>query len=375
MSFLLIRGLCVIMRLQVFQACGSESYQAIRMSNLAQPNSRTLSLRKCGLKAKLWPNGEISIYRPHRQVEAAMNTNPVVSLSLLRDSCVRACGVSGTLAVFDRLGLSHPRNFDKKMTTQAQRGLKGITSLGKRRVRNAAYMLTRENGKHRLTFATVTLPALTGDQMSRVHKEWHRCIDFYRREVRRVLVSAGLTGEIVGVTEVQEKRYATSGLPILHAHFVFCGASRSGGWALCPTRHDFIWKKSIEHVLGESIGSLPAACQLKSVTASAEAYLGKYMSKGAKAVQGVLRNGFGAWLPKQWWNCSRSLSKRMDAAIASFESGSGWLVNRAADPDCDLFCFFNEIVVEKPDGASLHMGYFGRLTPKANSLVRRVLSL
>lgn len=304
-----------------------------------------------------------------------MNTNPVVSLSSLRDSCVRAYSVAGCLDVFVRLGLSHPRNFDKKMPAQAQRGLKGITSLGKRRVRNAAYMLTRENGKQRLTFATVTLPGLTGSQMSRVHKEWHRCIDFYRREVRRVLLSAGLTGEIVGVTEVQEKRYATTGLPVLHAHFVFCGASRSGGWALTPTRHDFIWKKSIEHVLGEPIGALKSACQLKSVTASAEAYLGKYISKGIKAVGAVVRNGFGTWLPKQWWNCSRSLTQRMDSAIARFESGAGWLVNRAADPENDLFAYMSEIVIERPDDVTIHMGYFGRLTPKANSLVRKVLSL
>lgn len=370
-----MKSSCVNIEVQVYQTCGYECIQAIHMSKIAQPNSRTLSLRKSGLKAKLWPNGELSIYRPHRQAEPGIVENPVVSLSPLRDACVRSQGVYGCLVAFVRLGLSHPRNFDKKMPAPTRRGLKGITSLGKRRVRNAAYMLTRENGKHRLTFATVTLPGLSGRQMSRVHKEWHRCIDFYRREVGRVLRKHGLSGEIVGVTEVQEKRYATSGIPVLHAHFVFSGAPRSGGWALTPRIHDHIWKKSIEHVLEEDIGEMKSACQLKSVTDSAEAYLGKYISKGIKAIGAVVRQGWGEWMPKQWWNCSQSLTKRMEEKVERFDSGAGWLVNRSKDPECDLFAYLSPIVVESGNESTTHIGYFGRLTPKANGLIRKVLNL
>lgn len=324
---------------------------------------------------KLWPNGEMSIYAPHRQQEGATVKDPAVCLTRLRDSVIRVEGVAGCLDFFIRLGLSHPRNFDKNFQPPPRKGLKGITSLGKRRVRNAAFMLTRKYGKRRLTFATVTLPSLTPTQMSRVHKEWHRCIDFYRREMGRQLVRAGLTGEIVGVTEIQEKRYVTTSLPVLHGHFVFCGATRNGWWAISPKRHDHIWRKSIEHVLGEPIPALTSACQLKSVTDSAEAYLGKYISKGIKAIEPVIRAGYAEWMPKQWWSCSRSLVQEMELAIARFESGAGWLVNKGKDDTNDLFAFFSPITIETKDGNLLPMGYFARLTPKANSLVRKVLSL
>ncbi len=343
--------------------------------NISQKSIRPVSLRKSKLSAKLWPNGELSIYFHHDQIEAAGRANVIAPLTKLRDTMVRTGGVFGAVLVLVRLGLSHPRNFDRNYKSQTRKGLKGITSLGKRRVRNAAYMLTRENGKHRLTFATVTLPNLTGAQMSRVHKAWHECINFYRREVGRVLRGAGLTGEIVGVSEVQEKRYAKTSLPVLHAHFVFCGAARHSGWALSPSRHDYIWRKSIEHVLGESIRELSSACQLKSVTASAEAYLGKYISKGAKATASVVRQGWSEWLPRQWWNCSRSLVQRMEDAIARFDNGAGWLVNRGADPSSDLFAFFSPVEATLANEDVVCMGYFGRLTPKANQLVRKVLKI
>ncbi len=345
------------------------------MQNISQKTENIVILRKARLFAKLWPNGECSFYFSHDQIKSADRRDTAVSLSKLRDAMVRAGGVFGTVLVLIRLGLSHPRNFDRNCEPLPRKGLKGITSLGKRRVRNAAYMLTRENGKHRLTFATVTLPNLNKAQMSRVHKDWHLCIDFYRREVGRVLRRAGLPGEIVGVSEVQEKRYAASALPVLHAHFVFCGAPRNGGWVLNPARHDYIWRKSIEHVLGEPIGNIPAACQLKSVTASAEAYLGKYISKGVAAVAPAIRQGFGDWLPKQWWNCSRSLVRRMEASIARFENGAGWLVNRGKAVDSDLFLFFSPVEIEGENEENICMGYFGRLTPKGNSLARKVLGI
>lgn len=341
---------------------------------VTQNTPGAIPLRKSGISAKLWPNGELSIYIHHQQKKPSATPNPVVSLTLLRDALVRSAGVRQTLQAFDLLGLSHPRNFDKNHATLIRKGLKGITGLGKRRVRNGSYIMTRENGKDRLTFATVTLPSLTPLQLSRVHKDWHRCIDFYRREISRALIARGLTGEIVGVSEIQEKRYATSHLPVLHGHFVFVGAGRRGGWAITPRKHDDIWRRALESVLDEPIGSINSACQLKSVTESAEAYLGKYMSKGTKAVAAVVRQGFGEWMPKQWWSCSRSLTQRMETAIARFESGALWLFNKAQTAGCDLFTHIHPIQIEH-DGKMVNFGYFGRLTPKSNGLIRKVLNL
>ncbi len=146
---------------------------------VTQNTPGAIALRKSGISAKLWPNGELSIYIRHQQRKPPATLNPVASLTLLRDALVRSAGVRQTLQAFDLLGLSHPRNFDKNHATLIRKGLKGITGLGKRRVRNAAFILTRENGKHRLTFATVTLPSLTPAQLSRVHKNLYKDASFY----------------------------------------------------------------------------------------------------------------------------------------------------------------------------------------------------
>lgn len=323
---------------------------------------------------KVWPNGEISVYRPHRQATDSVRVCTVQKTTRLMETAVRCFGALDGFYVCALLGLSYPRNFDKTQGANARRGLRGITPLGKKRVRSACWMLTKRHGRRRLTFSTVTLPELTMAQMSRVHKEWHRCIEFYRREMRRTLQGMSLSGEIVGVTEIQTERYEKSGLPILHAHFVFCGATSYGAWAVSPSRHDYIWRKSIENVLGESIGEIPSACQLKAVTTSAEAYLSKYMSKGSDVIEKVKQSGYTHWLPRQWWNCDRTLTQTMEVETIRTWRFAGWLVNRSEQKDCDMFHYFKKILVEREGENPLHMGYFGRLTAPANALIHKLMS-
>ena len=324
---------------------------------------------------KLWPNGEISIYSRHKQKNARLTRFSIRDRTLLLDTIVRVYGVVQSIEVARCMGLSYPRDFDKSAKTTRVIGAKGITSLGKRRVRNACYMLTRSHGKSRLTFSTVTLPSMTPAQLSRVCKEWHKCVEFYRREMSRQLKRGGLSGELIGVTEVQGERYEKTGYPVLHAHFVFCGRSSGGAWVINPKRHDYIWRKSIENVLPGTDIDFSKSCQLKSVKESAEAYLSKYMSKGAKEVKQMIEDGFAAWIPKQWWSCSRPTTRKMENSIVRTSHGCLWLLNRSKDRDCDLFCYFKPIDINIEGGKTLRMGYFGRLTKQANGLIRKVLNL
>lgn len=345
------------------------------MSNIAQPPSRCTHLRKAGTKVKLWPNGELSIYREKKIKPYEPVVAPVDPGDTLLHCCLRAYGVKGGLEAWLSLGLSPHRNFDKKNQTRARYGLKGISGKGKRRVRNACYMLTRENGKHRLTFATCTVPPMAIGCLDRIHKGWHKVIEFYRREVSRQLKKAGLPGEIVSVTEVQEKRYEKEGLPILHAHFVFVGAGRVGGWALTPARHDYIWRKALMSVCKVNRIDLSKACQLKSVEKSAEMYMGKYMSKGVQSVRRIIQSGWSEWMPKQWWSCSRSVVQRMERDMRIFNHGIEWLLDKGSEEDGDMFIFWKHVELERPDGTKYYVASFGRLRPKANGLVRKVLNL
>lgn len=345
------------------------------MSNIAHVPVSGVHLKRSGVKVKLWPNGELSFYREKKFNLAAVVERRKKTYDTLAACCIRAYGLAGGLVALRSLGLSPHPNFDKPKTKRAVFGLKGISGKGKRRVRNACFLMTREAGRHRLTFSTVTLPPMALGNLERAHRNWHKLIDFYRREVSRVLKRNGLTGEIVGVSEIQEKRYEKSGIPVLHAHFVFIGAGRNGGWVLSPRRHDRIWRRALATVLGLPRIDCSAACQLKSVKESAEGYLGKYMSKGAKVCAVVIADGFGDWLPRQWWNCSRELVRRMETDMRIFSHGISWLAEKATEENSDIFLFFSNVMLERDDGSRYAIASYGRLSKSANGLVRKILNL
>jgi hypothetical protein len=325
--------------------------------------------------AKLWPNGEIAFHLPKKLKEPPLYTGNGINERSIWRWWVAAYGIGSAIAMALLLGLSSVQNFDSERKAPPRYGLKGISSLGRRRVRNAAYMLTREAGKYRLTFATVTIPVLESEDMSLVHLNWHKVIDRYRLLMSRQLRSGGLTGEIVGVSEIQERRYESTRFPVLHAHFVFVGATRAGSWVITPERHDYIWRKSLNSVLHTPVEAVDSACQLKSVTKDASGYLGKYMSKGATAIAAVVADGFEWALPKQWWTCSRSLVARMRSQMREFTEGAAWLIACGSNRDESIFAYYSVVTVTMSDGVEVDVGSYGRLTLAANGRVRKFLCL
>ena len=356
------------------QTCLSKS-ERLTMSKIAQLAVRATCLNKSGVVAKLWPNGEIAFHLPKKMKELPLSRERVWTKKSATRSFLRQAGISSEWLEAFLVGLSSVRNFDKPKTSIVRYGLKGITSLGRRRVRNAAYMLEKEHGKERLTFSTVTLPPMHDEDMVLLHLQWHKVIDRYRLLLSRHLRKFGLPGEIIGVTEIQEGRYEEKGFPVLHGHFVFLGAARRYRWAVSPARHDYIWRKSIQSVLCGPLPKLDAACQLKEVEKSVEGYLGKYMSKGPSAIAAVVADGYEWAMPKQWWSCTRALVRRMKKQMREFSEGVPWLVSKASDGDSEIWAFYRVVTITMPDGVDVDVGSYGRLTPDANKSVRRFLSL
>lgn len=345
------------------------------MSNLAQPSNDGTVFSKSGLQAKLWPNGEISLHYPKKLKLERMRAAKRPLSDSLNACLIRAYGVAGALEARERLGLSNVSNFDKQKKPLPRYGLKGITSKGRRVVRNACYLLEEEAGRRFLTFATVTLPELKYEDMLAVHASWHKVVDAYRREIRRKLVDKGLSGEIIGVTEIQPKRWEQTGLPVLHCHFVWLGRKRGDDWAITVNEHDEIWRRAVIGVVPNAIADFSTACNMQAVKKSAENYLSKYMSKGADAVAAVVVDGLQELLPRQWWSCSRSLSRRIGEKLRIFTKGTRWLVDRANMLDGDFFEYFVNIKVPGKTGELISVGYYGKMTTTANALIRQVLGL
>jgi hypothetical protein len=345
------------------------------MSNLTHSPSDGTVFRKSGLQAKLWPNGELSLHYPKKLKTERMRAAQRQPDDTLNACLIRAYGVAGALEARERMGLSNVCNFDKKEKSLPRYGLKGITSKGRRIIRNACYLLEKEVDKRFLTFATVTLPELPYEQMVAVHASWHKVVDAYRREIRRELVNCGLSGEMIGVSEIQPKRWEKTGMPVLHCHFVWHGRKRGENWAIATAKHDEIWRRAVTTVIANMDADFSSAANLQPVRKSAENYLSKYMSKGGAAIAEVVSSGLSDLLPRQWWSCSRSLSRRIAKQLRIFSRGTQWLVDRAHMVDGDFFDYFVNIEVPGKTGELINVGYYGKLSSTANALVRQVLSL
>lgn len=322
---------------------------------------------------RLWPNGEVSIYKPKKQEWLPKSLRSDCEGSKTDDEAVASSDDSHLAEGASDMGLLNVSNFDKSQKPPVRYGLKGITSKGRRMVRNACYLLESEVQKSFLTFATVTLPPLHNKAMGLVHEKWAAVVDAYRREISRKLKRAGLSGEIIGVSEIQPERWKNTGYPVLHCHFVWVGRKRGHDWAVRPGEHDLIWKRAIATVLPGATIDTSKAAQLKPVRLTAEHYLSKYMSKGAAQLAEVVREGFDWWMPKQWWNCSRSLSKRVKTSTKLYRGGVGWLVDRGRDAAPDFWAFFQPINVELLCGDLATVGYVGKLTKHTNAMIREVL--
>ena len=343
----------------------------LMMSNLAQTAIGGIPKGKSGLIARLWPNGEATFHYPKKLKESSVSGYKPIDSDSIQACFIRAYGVSGALAALSSMGLLNVSNSDKPKKLITRKGLKGITSKGKRTVRNACYLLESESEKRLLTFATVTCPSLSDDDMGILHENWHRIVEAYRREISRELKRHGLPGEIVGVTEIQPKRFKDSGKPVLHCHFVFKGRRRGSDWAIKPAKHDEIWLRCLSLVIPGRVDHVISAAQLKRVDCSAEGYLSKYLSKGKDDIAAVVAAGYQHWIPAQWWNCSRSLASRVKRALRIFQAGTGWLVDMGESRCPSTWLYFHPIERIGKYGDKICVGYCGKLSNTVNMLIRQ----
>jgi len=327
-----------------------------------------------GLEGRLYPNGEVVLWKPK-----TMKMQPLPAPYKYGTGCLMSCYLRGHIpwdvvaaALARELGLSPHTNSDKLIQrarkcgqypppAKIRYGTKGITSYGARRVRNACHLLENTGPKKSAVFATCTIPGLPVQEMAGLHERWNEVIETYRRKLRRALNDQGLRGDSVTVCEIQSKRYENSGLPVLHIHTVFNGRDRSGKAAISKEAHDRMWYDALSVGLRGPVPNSRYACNLQWVKKSAEGYLGKYMTKGTKLVKELVANGFGGWLPKQWWSISASLGRRIDAKTHGIREFSEWLNDVAEVEGSDIWLWHRDVQIEMFDGTKITMARYGKL--------------
>lgn len=200
-----------------------------------------------------------------------------------------------------------------------QRGSKGITIYGARLVRNACYLLQQKYGKQRLSFLTTTLPG-SPELTVAAAAEWGEITRRFLQALREKLIRSGLPGYIVSVTEVQMKRFvATGGMP-LHLHLVFVGRPLDNApWVLSKKWVNDCWRTAV-------VGRVPAlkdldfgpSTRIERIEKDAAGYLGKYMSKGAAAVDFVIQEHAELYefLPRAWYNLTNEMRQTVLQNVA-----------------------------------------------------------
>lgn len=325
----------------------------------------------------LWPHGEFSL--GYAAKELADNSGIISKAGFGGDvESLRRC-----IERFESEGEGGPlgSSLGSNSHTPAQRpetyGRKGITGYGKKMVRAAATLLQRRVKRHSLTFLTLTVPELSRNAMEAIALAWNELLRQLIQYLRRRLERKGLFPEIVSVTELQPRRLKDGSLGCLHLHIAFQGrASRAKAWWLTPLEIREWWLKALSRVAGQKVES-SAVENLKMVRSSAAGYLGKYMSKGAGDVEKYAAIAGWECVPRQWWNLSAAMRRRVKAATFKGDRCGAVL-------DEMIYSYFESQFRKFPGvlfcyqvdagGGPVTIGYYGRLDSENRRCIAKLLS-
>lgn len=235
-------------------------------------------------------------------------------------------------------------------TPRAPRGSGGFTSLGKRSVRNGAYIMQRMFGKQNIAFLTLTIPGGPAETEA-IAADWSQVIREFHRWLRYHLKEAGLSQWYVGVTEVQEKRCSRDGGMPLHLHVVFqCRKHRS--WKGYPIDIRDIkdeWRRILSRRLERPEELEWGGCaDIQPIRHNAEHYLSKYLSKGSKRDE-VGDSTDNCKLPSAWWTCHDGLRKYIRRESRSGKATAARILNALAEPGTPLIESYWEVEIEVGD--------------------------
>lgn len=274
---------------------------------------------------------------------------------------VRVHGVKLTLTALETLGLSILPNLSKE--SRPPRGRKGITSHGRRMVRFSARHLSDRYAQKCLSFLTCTLPPMPSEAVMILLPEWSRLLHNFRRKLQYHLKRAGLPTSIVGVTEVQEKRFENEGSLPLHIHWIFVGRKPRKTWEYCCEHYRECWRECIQEIIGNDYGiEWEASTRVESIRKDASGYIGKYMSKGCKAVRAVNEQGWEWLLPSSWYTCTNDLRATYKKNLYVVSGAVATKLYSLCQKELKhLIGWSRDISIPSQDGTQIFVGWCARL--------------
>lgn len=275
----------------------------------------------------------------------------------------------------------------REVVRRSPKGTNGITSYGTKMVRSGCHALQKNYGRKQLGLNTVTLPnhpVYTPLWVSR----WSEIVRKYEQEIRRELERKGAPSHFIGVTEIQTERSDNIGYCVPHLHAVYVAwdgityrkvtvkghKKRLPAHYISHSKFQQIFRRilinEIIYLTGEQPdkhGLMPRV-EVKGVKKSAEGYLGKYMSKGAKDVKKYLdADPNRTDIPSHWWHCSKELRNIIKGLVTNVAPTMVELItsNFGELIEAGLVQYIRPIQLEI-NGVLRTLGYAGRWKPAYN---------
>ena len=323
------------------------------------------------LVGNLYPNGEfgVSVQRRYRLEPIAKRKAPTEQqrwwlAAVKQHGILAAIDVAMNNVIHDE-GQAEPIGLSRVAKSHSlPRGSRGITSYGRRCVRNSAFLLEREYGTRNLSFLTYTLPNLSTEQWKTVLERWSEVIRYTLIYLRRLLQGAGLPTHIVYVVELQPKRTKRESIPALHVHAVFVGKLRGEKkWRLTAQQLRHAWRTSLHNVCDIRLDDYSSAAleQVKGVVKSASSYLAKYMSKGTEDIEPLMQKLGLTRLVPSWWGLSMSMRTLLKGSIRRIQSRDSEQLLKTFGSPKDSRTRCSPVSLTFPDGNRICIGWAGRL--------------
>lgn len=338
------------------------------------------------VSGQVWPDGAfgISVLDRKFNLQSALTRK---KLSTDEETFVRSCALHGLIPslevwgkvengteILSQIAENKPASTlgssIAPISHRARRGQNGISSNARLLVRNGALILQRLYGNKCLSFLTLTLPTTSTADNQLITEKWASIVRVFIQWLGRNLRSHGLDGEIVGCVEIQEERSEwQQGILGLHLHLVFRGRKFNEGWVLTPQDIREEWVKCLKNVLGVTgEGYYYGAVEnLQRVKKDASRYLGKYLSKGTKAVVRFKALYPRHKLPTCWSVCTSALRLCVKACKMASSVTSSKLQEWAESKQFQYFTTIHKATFQGADGREHICGWYGFLSEEGKA--------
>lgn len=311
------------------------------------------------VSGRIWPCGDFSLGPVPSRPESDSSDEEVTYYS---DADI-AAGV-GPFQGQGPLDLSNVPKSHKHPSRTSVRGLKGITSNGRKMVKSAGAIIKRRYPRHRVTFCTLTLPTMSQVVRRELVQLWPEFARQLLQFLVRRLESQSLPKVVLSVTEIQPGRLAASGEACLHLHLVWLNVpARRGRWAIRPGDvRGWVESFLFRRLPGFDGGFVNV--DVRPVRASIAGYMSKYMSKGSECLSEALQDWGADNCVKQWWNMTKDLRDAIKVEMLQgedvgnlLESVVNWALENGVN---DVFHWLRHVDLDL-DGVMVTVGWRGWL--------------